>query len=241
MPVYRLMRDLPVFPSPQEAEPDGLLAIGGDLNAERLIEAYANGIFPWYEEGQPLLWWSPDPRLLLYPEDIKVSRSLRKVLRKHVFQVTIDQAFPEVIAACAKLRLQNGQGTWITQAMREAYTRLNEQGLAHSLECWHQGNLVGGLYGVSLGRAFFGESMFSRESNASKVALVALAGLARSLQIQFIDCQMPTTHLLSMGAREIPRSEFLIQLQEALKYPTLQGSWVLTESSDGEFQAPTSD
>jgi leucyl/phenylalanyl-tRNA--protein transferase len=229
MPVYRLMRDLPVFPS------------GGDLNAERLIEAYANGIFPWYEEGQPLLWWSPDPRLLLYPEDIKVSRSLRKVLRKHVFQVTIDQAFPEVIAACAKLRLQNGQGTWITQAMREAYTRLNEQGLAHSLECWHQGNLVGGLYGVSLGRAFFGESMFSRESNASKVALVALAGLARSLQIQFIDCQMPTTHLLSMGAREIPRSEFLIQLQEALKYPTLQGSWVLTESSDGEFQAPTSD
>lgn len=235
------MRDLPVFPSPQEAEPDGLLAIGGDLNAERLIEAYANGIFPWYEEGQPLLWWSPDPRLLLYPEDIKVSRSLRKVLRKHVFQVTIDQAFPEVIAACAKLRLQNGQGTWITQAMREAYTRLNEQGLAHSLECWHQGNLVGGLYGVSLGRAFFGESMFSRESNASKVALVALAGLARSLQIQFIDCQMPTTHLLSMGAREIPRSEFLIQLQEALKYPTLQGSWVLTESSDGEFQAPTSD
>ncbi len=239
MPVYRLMKNLPMFPDPHEAEPDGLLAIGGDLSTPRLIEAYRNGIFPWYEEGQPLLWWSPDPRLLLYPEEIRVSRSLRKVLRREYFEVRVDTAFAEVIGHCAELRLEEGKGTWITDSMQEAYTELFQEGLAHSVECWREGRLVGGLYGVSLGRAFFGESMFSLESNASKVALAKLSELARSLQMQFIDCQMPTTHLLSMGAREVSRGEFLLQLQNALNFPTLQGPWTFPKSSNGSIEAKT--
>lgn len=197
------------FPPPEYAldDPNGLLAAGGDLSPGRLLAAYRLGIFPWYEEGQPILWWSPHPRTVLFPAEIHVSRSLRKVLRRRVFSVTADRCFGKVIDACAEPR-PGAQGTWITAAMRAAYCRLHEMGHAHSIEVWQQGRLVGGLYGVALGRVFFGESMFSRVSNASKVALVYLCRQLQSWGFELIDCQVETEHLLSMGARSISRAEF---------------------------------
>ena len=197
------------FPPVERAlsDPDGLLAVGGDLSPRRLLRAYADGIFPWYSEGQPILWWSPDPRMVLFPDRVRVRRSLRKVLRKQVFEVALDQAFPEVMEGCAEPR-QGQNGTWITEDMLAAYCRLHELGWAHSVEVRRDGELVGGLYGVALGRLFFGESMFSRATDASKVALVYLARHLHHYGFLVIDCQTRTEHLISMGAQEIPRIRF---------------------------------
>lgn len=211
MPVYQLI-DQPVFPPPELAEPGGLLAVGGDLSTPRLLLAYSMGIFPWFNDGDPILWWSPDPRCILEPAELKVSRSLAKVLRRQDFTVTFDRDFEGVIDACAERRRQD-EGTWITEGMRQAYIRLHHLGYAHSVEVCRQGELAGGLYGVCLGRCFFGESMFHRLANASKVALAELARHLSSRQFELIDCQLPTAHLASLGARTIPREEFLRRLR----------------------------
>ena len=216
------------FPPPDRAltEPDGLLAAGGNLTPRRLLRAYRMGIFPWYSADQPILWWSPDPRLVLLPECLKVSRSLRKTLRKGLFAITADTAFEQVVAACAGPR-QGEPGTWITSEMFRAYCRLHRLGHAHSIETWQQGELVGGLYGVSLGRVFYGESMFSWISDASKIALVALAAQLQRWEFAVIDCQVTTAHLLSMGAVDIPRSSFLQLLECYCPQPGQPGPWRL--------------
>jgi leucyl/phenylalanyl-tRNA--protein transferase len=211
MPVYHLI-DQPVFPPPEFAEQGGLLAVGGDLSTPRLLLAYSMGIFPWFNEDDPILWWSPDPRCILEPAELKISRSLAKSLRRQEFTVTFDQAFAAVIDACAEMRRQK-EGTWITPGMQQAYVRLHRLGYAHSVEVRRDGELVGGLYGICMGRCFFGESMFHRVANASKIALVELARHLVSRRFELIDCQMPTPHLISLGARTIPREEFLLRLR----------------------------
>ncbi|MEJ1298850.1 MAG: leucyl/phenylalanyl-tRNA--protein transferase [Candidatus Sedimenticola sp. (ex Thyasira tokunagai)] len=210
--------------SQAEIEPDGLLAVGGDLSPERLLNAYQHGIFPWYSDDQPILWWSPDPRMVLFPEKIKISRSLRKSLRNRSFQVTFDHHFEEVIRACGEPR-GDGDGTWITEEMIGAYCQLNNLGYAHSVEVWRDNLLVGGLYGVALGGVFFGESMFSRESDASKVALVHLVVQISQWGYRMIDCQIHSAHLGSLGAEEIPRSEFSDLLEKWCETPGKTGSW----------------
>jgi leucyl/phenylalanyl-tRNA--protein transferase len=224
MPVYRLTKDL-IFPPPQNAEPDGLLAVGGDLSSDRLLLAYQMGIFPWYSNGVPILWWSPDPRLVLAPAEFHVSRRFARTLKQGRFKTTFDIAFPAVILACATARRAGQDGTWITPAMRRAYTRLHELGYAHSVESWLDGNLVGGIYGVSLGKCFFGESMFSYESNASKAAIAALVERLNHWQFRMLDAQVTTPHLLSLGAKEVPRKIFLEELGAALEFPTMRGRW----------------
>lgn len=226
MPVSFLSDDLR-FPPPQLAAKEGLLAVGGDLRPERLLLAYRMGIFPWYAADEPILWWSPDPRLLLYPAEVRVSRSLRRTLRKGAFEVTMDRAFAQVIEACARVRRPKGEGTWIVPEMIAAYIDLHREGHAHSVEVWQAGALAGGLYGVSLGRCFFGESMFSRVTDASKVALVHLAVQLARWDFAFIDCQVKTAHLVRLGARELPRRLFLAQLAKAVGRPGLQGKWSL--------------
>ena len=206
-------------------EPNGLLAIGGDLSEKRLIEAYSLGIFPWYEAGQPILWWSPDPRAVLFPKDLKISRSLKKTLNKNIFRVTFDQAFETVIQSCAAPR-QSASGTWITPEMIEAYVNLHKTGIAHSVECWADDNLVGGLYGISLGKVFFGESMFSLQNDASKVAFVHLVKQLEIWNFALIDCQVPTPHLSSLGAGEIPLSQFIQYLEHYVDLPS-PGKWQL--------------
>ena len=214
------------FPPVELASPEGLLAVGGDLRAERLLEAYRHGIFPWYNPGQPILWWSPDPRAVLFPNKLRVSRSLGKVLRRKKFDVSLDTAFRDVIEACAQPRPKSpGGGTWITPEMIEAYEVLHERGLAHSVESRRDGKLVGGLYGVALGRAFFGESMFSRETDASKVAFVHLARQLEAWNYALIDCQLPSAHLFSLGAEEIRRRDFMARLEPALTPPGHRGRW----------------
>ena len=225
MPVYQLIPDIPLFPPTEEAENDGLLAIGGDLTKERLLAAYRQGIFPWYEVGQPILWWCPNPRLVMFPEELKISRSLRKVLRKREFEIRFDSSFENVIRACPDVRTEQGKGTWIIPEMQQAYTELHQEGYAHSVESWHNGELVGGLYGISLGQCFFGESMFSTVSDSSKAALFALAEFSKQVGIKIIDCQMTTQHLLSLGAREIDRQSFLRKLNQYLEKPDIKGSW----------------
>ena len=224
MPVYLLSDDL-VFPSPQLAPKEGLLAVGGDLSRERLLLAYRMGIFPWYSRYEPILWWSPDPRLVLYPGELRVSRSLQKTIKKGLFRVTLDQAFEAVITACAQSRTSADEGTWIVEEMVDAYCNLHESGFAHSVEAWREDKLVGGLYGVSLGRCFFGESMFTYISNASKVAFVALVKHLQALNFYLIDCQVTTPHLLKFGAREIPRARYLNELDKSLKPSTIKGQW----------------
>ncbi|HEX8949011.1 MAG TPA: leucyl/phenylalanyl-tRNA--protein transferase [Dissulfurispiraceae bacterium] len=226
MPVFRLTHRL-VFPHPELAESDGLLAVGGDLSEKRLLLAYSQGIFPWYTEGYPILWWSPDPRLVLIPDELKVSRSLRQTLRKNLFTVTADTAFEGVIRSCAETPRKGGEGTWITEDMVEAYTRLHRSGYAHSIESWHNGELAGGLYGIALGKAFFGESMFARESNASKVAFARLVRKLIEWDFRIIDCQVTTRHLVSLGAKELPRAEFMALLRQALATPSQPGKWDL--------------
>lgn len=224
MPVFRLT-DRPVFPPPEQADPSGLLAIGGDLSVERLLEAYRNGIFPWYDRGDPLLWWSPDPRLILEPSEIHISRSLAKVLRKGTFEVRFDTAFRQVVESCGAIKRTHEDGTWIQPEIIAAYSRLYELGHAHSIECWQGGELAGGLYGVSPGGCFSGESMFSRQPNASKVALVALCERIQRGRQGFVDCQVPSDHLIRMGARPVSRAIFLRRLREGLENGQEAAGW----------------
>jgi leucyl/phenylalanyl-tRNA---protein transferase len=237
--------DRTTFPDPGQAlrEPNGLLAVGGDLSPDRLVSAYRHGIFPWFSAGDPILWWSPDPRAILIPERFHGSRSLRKRLRRGDLVTTLDRDFAGVIQGCAKTREADG-GTWLVPEMIAAYRRLHTLGLAHSVEVWHAGELVGGLYGVAIGRAFFGESMFSRVSDASKVALARLCEQLRAWEFGVIDCQMTTRHLLSLGAFEVPRAEFLTLLDRHGALPGYDRSWddgtecpareIQTETSGGE-------
>lgn len=224
MPVL-LPEDEILFPDFKYADADGLLAVGGDLSPERLIEAYANGVFPWYNEGNPLLWWAPDPRMVLFPEKFIVRKSLRQTLRKGIFRVTFDTAFERVIAACAQAPRAKQEGTWITREMMQAYIHLHELGFAHSVECWQQEQLVGGLYGVSLGAAFFGESMFHRVSDASKVAFYHLVEKLKEWDFELIDAQMETDHLKRLGAENISRGSFSQKLDHCLEQPTRRGKW----------------
>ncbi len=216
-----LKRDDLTFPPLETAlrEPNGLLAAGGDLSAERLVAAYRHGCFPWYQDGQPLLWWSPDPRTVLYPHELHVSRSLRKRIRQGDYEVTLDRAFSDVIQGCADPR-SYAEGTWITTPMQQAYIRLHEIGLAHSVEVWRDEQLVGGLYGLAIGKLFFGESMFSRATDASKVGFVTLVERLREWEFALIDCQMPTRHLESFGARSITREAFADALAAYLDCPS---------------------
>ncbi len=197
-------------------DPNGLLAAGGDLQPRRLIAAYSRGIFPWYSENQPLLWWTPDPRLVLFPAELHIGRSTRKLAAKAHFEFTVDEDFPAVIARCASAP-RDGEGTWITNDMRDAYIELHRQGYAHSVEVWQAGDLVGGLYGIALGKVFFGESMFSAISGASRLAFVTLCNQLREWKFELIDCQVYTDYLLSFGAKEISRSEFELRLQSLVK------------------------
>jgi leucyl/phenylalanyl-tRNA--protein transferase len=229
MPVFRLPDEI-VFPSPELAEEDGLLAVGGDLSPERLLLAYSMGIFPWYSDDSPILWWSPDPRLVLIPGDLKVSRSLRQTIKKGTYRITLDNAFEMVIRGCAESRRKDEDGTWITEDMIRAYCRLHDEGFAHSVESWAGSELVGGLYGVALGGVFYGESMFTRKSDASKVAFVALVQQLTEWKFRIIDCQVATRHLISMGAKEVARSDFLKIVKKALKVRTPQGKWDLVNS-----------
>ncbi|MEX1197127.1 MAG: leucyl/phenylalanyl-tRNA--protein transferase [Pseudohongiellaceae bacterium] len=206
------------------AEPDGLLAVGGDLEPERLVAAYYEGIFPWYEAGGPILWWSPDPRMVMAPRDVHLSRSLRRHIRRQPFTITMDSAFPEVIRQCAGLR-EHREGTWITTEMQDAYVRLHELGYAHSVEVFQDGRLSGGLYGISIGPMFFGESMFALRDNASKVAFLALARQLDDWGFKLIDCQMPTSHLATLGARPMARSTFKHWLWKYREQPTRRGFW----------------
>ena len=206
--MYRLT-DALLFPSPEQASAEGIVAVGGDLQPERVMLAYRKGIFPWFESDDFLLWWSPDPRMVLFPDRLKVSKSMRTVIRKKQFEVTFNKAFDEVVEACAKVKRFGQNGTWITPGLMEVYSTLHTQGHAHSVEVWEEGSLVGGLYGIDLGTVFCGESMFSKSSNASKVALIYLVKELKKNKYELIDCQVPTQHLASMGAEPISRTEFL--------------------------------
>jgi leucyl/phenylalanyl-tRNA--protein transferase len=222
--IYRLGREI-AFPDPARAEPDGLLAVGGDLRPDRLLAAYAEGIFPWYDDRSPILWWSPDPRLVLEPERLHVSRRLARTLRQGKFRVTADTAFEQVIRRCAARPRPGQRGTWITAEMIDAYVALHRLGFAHAFEAWEGDALAGGLYGVSLGAAFFGESMFADRPDASKVAFATAVGWLRERGFRLVDCQVRTEHLVSLGAHEIPRAVFLRRLAAALEAPTLRGRW----------------
>jgi leucyl/phenylalanyl-tRNA--protein transferase len=224
MPVYRLGPEL-VFPPPEQAEPNGLLAVGGDLEPKRLLLAYSQGIFPWYDESLPILWHSPDPRMVLLAGDLHVSRSLRKVLRRRPYELRLDTCFEGVIRACALVERPGQAGTWITEEMIGAYLRLHELGLGHSAEAWREGELLGGLYGVSIGSCFFGESMFALGSDASKVAFVALVRQLARWGVDLVDCQVHTEHLAHFGASEWPRARFLEQLAWRVEKETRRGRW----------------
>jgi leucyl/phenylalanyl-tRNA--protein transferase len=224
VPIFQLSKEL-IFPPPELAGEDGILAVGGDLSEKRLLLAYSMGIFPWYSENSPILWWSPDPRLVLLPDELRISRSLRQALKKNIFTVSTDRAFDDVICNCAQLEGRKDKGTWITPEMIDAYKHLHRSGYAHSVEAWHNNELAGGLYGVALGSVFFGESMFSKKSNASKVAFVTLAQQLVQWGFTLIDCQITTRHLMSFGAREIPRKEFLELIRPAVKVAVGKGCW----------------
>jgi len=224
MPVYLLDSSIS-FPAPDMAEDDGLLAIGGDLSKERLLLAYESGIFPWYSEGYPIMWFSPDPRLIFELGGLHISKSLMKTIKSGVFEVRFDTAFEEVMRLCAVAARKGQEGTWITGDMLEAYAGLHREGYAHSVEIYRGEELVGGLYGVSLGGVFFGESMFHRERDASKVALYHLDRFLASNDFDFIDSQVPNSHMKSLGGKEIPRDEFLSRLERSLEKKTLRGRW----------------
>jgi len=214
-----------IFPDPREASDEGLLAYGGDLEPNRILTAYRYGIFPWYSQGDPILWWSPNPRLLLYPKDFITRKSFARVLRNRGFGVTFDKDFSAVIKQCASVPRQGQEGTWILPEMQEAYIKLHDMGFAHSVEVWLDGKLVGGLYGLAMGKAFFGESMFSLYRDASKVAFRALSDVLGARGYDFIDCQMKTDHLMSLGAVEVDRNRYLDELAQALQKPSDIGSW----------------
>jgi leucyl/phenylalanyl-tRNA--protein transferase len=223
MELRRCIEDWP-FPDPREAEEEGLLAFGGDLRPERLLSAYAQGVFPWYESN-PILWFSPDPRMVLVPRELRISRSLKKTLRQNLYTVSLDTVFERVIRACAEIPRFGQDGTWITPEMIDAYVGLHHMGYAHSTEAWRDGELVGGAYGISLGSVFFGESMFATESDASKVAFVSLVQQLEAWEIGLIDCQMSTPHLASFGATEWTRDMFLDALARGTEQPTRMAPW----------------
>ena len=229
--IFNLPKEI-IFPPVELAEPNGILAVGGDLSVERLIAAYRQGIFPWFSEGSPILWWSPDPRFVLYPNEIKISRSMKRVMSRNFFSVTYDAAFRDVIGNCRRQR-KDQSSTWITDEMEEAYIELHVMGFAHSVETWHNGVLAGGLYGVSIGKMFFGESMFTNISNASKAALITLSVKLQSLGFDCIDCQVYTEHLDSMGGRSIPRDDFINLIASSIKHETILGNWNGTKEFTG--------
>lgn len=225
MPVYWLADDFLGFPDPKGANEDGIVAIGGDLSPNRLLTAYQHGLFPWFNEGDPILWWSPDPRFVLFPEELKVSKSMRPYFNQRKFEVSYDSDFRAVITACRQMYRPGQSGTWITAEMLEAYCRLHELGFAHSVEVWKNNELVGGLYGIALGQVFFGESMFARASNASKFGFISLVRRLHQREYHLIDCQQETRHLASMGARGISRSTFLGYLEKNDLSLTEKGKW----------------
>jgi leucyl/phenylalanyl-tRNA--protein transferase len=237
-PYWLNIHDPTDFPDASLAltEPDGLLAIGGDLTVKRLLTAYSKGIFPWYNEDQPILWWSPDPRAVLFPEHLKISRSLRKTLHKHIFRVSFDMAFDRVIQACAAPRPKQS-GTWISDEMQQAYQQLHQQGYAHSVECWQDAELVGGLYGVAIGKIFFGESMFSRVTDASKIAFVYLVKHLQAKGFSLIDCQVSSAHLESLGAIDIPRTEFTRYLAQYCGMKGWDGQWGINAAIEQQLLA----
>jgi len=224
MPIYALNKE-PIFPDPNLADESGLLAVGGDLSVERLLQAYGQGIFPWYSQGEPILWWSPDPRMVLFPKNFKVSKSLKQSLKNKPYEVKFDTNFADVIKNCARVPRKDQPGTWITKEMAKAYHSLFEEGIAHTVETYQNGKLVGGLYGLSLGAAFFGESMFQTERDASKVALYHLVKKVTEWNFLMIDAQVETDHMKSLGAINIERKEFLQILEKALNHPTIKGKW----------------
>jgi leucyl/phenylalanyl-tRNA--protein transferase len=224
MPVYQLSEE-PVFPPAELADKDGLLAVGGDLSPQRLLNAYASGIFPWYSNDQPILWWSPDPRMVLFPEKFRRHKNLGRIIDKKTFTYTYDQAFAQVIQHCSSVKREKQKGTWITKEMKEAYMELHKAGYAHSVETYFEGKLSGGLYGVSIGTMFFGESMFYLKTDASKVALWHLVDFCLSHGIKMIDVQQNTSHLKSMGAELISRKNFLTLLEQNLNSASLTGDW----------------
>lgn len=232
MPGPVLLSDDLVFPPPSWATREGLIAVGGDLRPERLVLAYRSGIFPWPHEGLPLLWFCPDPRMILRPRELHIARSLRKHIRKRTMRVTLDRDFRAVMRSCATVTRSHEQGTWINQDMIDAYCRLHDAGIAHSVEVWQQDQLVGGLYGVSLGAAFFGESMFAKATNASKVGFVSLVRQLEAWRFHFVDCQLYTPHLERFGANTWPREAFIEALGIAVKQPTRRGKWTLELTAD---------
>lgn len=229
MPIFQLNSSY-IFPPPEMAEPNGLLAVGGDLSAKRLLAAYSQGIFPWFNEGDPLLWWSPAPRLILLPHEFHLSKRLARTIKKQNFTITTDTAFSSVIKNCALFRGKDREETWITDEMLEAYCHMHQLGYAHSIECRHKGKLVGGLYGIALDRVFFGESMFSKEKDASKIALHYLVTNAAKLNIKLIDCQVRTEHLVRLGAKEISRNKFQEMLQQLIHTKKPQNKWRLLQT-----------
>jgi len=224
MAIFSLTDEL-LFPNPELADEDGLLAIGGDLSEQRILLAYAKGIFPWYSANYPILWWSPDPRMVLFPSKFKRHKSLKKVVESNKFDVKFDTNFDKVIDNCGKTSRKGESGTWITEEMKEAYTRLHQHGYCHSVEAYHNNQLVGGLYGISLGGIFFGESMFYHKTDASKVALWHLVDFLIKFNFNFIDVQQETSHLRSLGAEPVARQKFLTLLNQSLKKKTLRGNW----------------
>ena len=226
MPVYMLPEE-PVFPAPSEAEPDGLIALGGDLSPLRLLNAYAEGIFPWFQDDEDIFWFTPDPRIVIFPDELRITLSLKRVLKNRKFEVRSDTAFEAVIRACALAPRAGQDGSWIDEDFIKAYNELHRLGFAHSFETYLDGELVGGLYGVSIGRAFFGESMFHTVRDASKVAFFLLVEIIKTWQFHFIDCQVETDLLKRFGARPVARIEYLEQLKTAIDYPTHKGPWTL--------------
>jgi leucyl/phenylalanyl-tRNA--protein transferase len=225
MPVFQL-NTYPLFPPAHLADESGLLAIGGKLEPDWILMAYENGIFPWFNENEPIMWWSPDPRMVLFPEKLRVTKSMRQLLNRHVFEIKFDTRFSDVISQCGNARRNHRDGTWITPEMQAAYTLLHELGVAHSVEAYNKnGDLVGGLYGLAIGSCFFGESMFSLESNASKAAFITLVNWLKEKNFTLIDCQVASDHLASLGAEEIPRQTFFEWLTKALNDDSLKGKW----------------
>ena len=225
MPVFRLDKNTINFPDPNLAHRDGILAIGGDLSPQRLLLAYQMGIFPWYSEGEPILWWSPDPRFVLFPSDLKVSKSMRPYFNQQKFHVTYDTSFELIMRNCSESNRKGQNGTWITEDMIHGYYQLHQLGFAHSVEVWQEEDLVGGLYGISLGKVFFGESMFTKVSNASKFGFISLVRALIEKDFELIDCQQQTKHLGSLGARSITRDDFLDILEHNMEKETLRGDW----------------
>jgi len=226
MPIFQLTEEM-IFPHPYLAEPDGLLAIGGDLSVPRLLLAYSSGIFPWYSDDSPIMWWALNPRMVLFPDKFKLSKSLKQTLYRGHFSFTLDGAFEEVIRQCAQAKRENQDGTWITEEMQEAYLNLHREGYAHSVETWNGDFLAGGLYGISLGASFFGESMFFRQRDASKAALFFLTERLKKWNFDIIDVQQETNHMRTLGAETIPLDNYLNILKKSLKQPTIRGKWCL--------------